>query len=358
MPEREQAPPPLSLPSFLGQCVQAGLVAQPGIYTPVLLEPALRPEWIFDSFFVTESSREAVTAARAAAGGQRPPGGCLVLQAGPGQGKSHLLAAILAERGEERTRYIDVADWDAELERARWFCARAELRQAIGACDLLLLDDLDACRRDADLQQEVLAVWKRMATRDAVLVATTSTALDDMEELAEQLHSRLAAGASHRLGPTGHEERLALLQAHPDARGLPEAVQVHLATYLGDDVRRMLSAARQIEAMTRETGEILSEELARAVVPLPTDLAAEARGQEAIDTGTPEAAERASRFKSMLATAETPEEQALALEIAFNERLRELRASGASPEQQRRFEAAVQHLRDGQIEEALRCVES
>ncbi len=358
MQEQEQAAPPLSLPSFLGQCVQAGLVAQPGIYTPVLLEPALRPEWIFDSLFVAESSREAVAAARKVAGGQRLPGGGLVLQAGPGQGKSHLLAAILAERGDERTRFIDVADWDAELERARWFCARAELRQAIGDCDLLLLDDLDACRRDADLQQEVLAVCKRLAARDAMVVATTGTPLDEMEELGDRLHSRLAAGVTHLLGPTGHQERLALLQAHPAARGLPAAVQVHLATYLGDDVRRMVAAARQIEAMTRETGEILSEELARAVVPLPTDLAAEARGLDSIDTETPEVAERASRFKSMLATAETPGEQALALEIAFNERLRELRASGASPEQQRRFETAVQHLRDGQIEEALRCVES
>ena len=68
------------------------------------------------------------------------------------------------------------------------------------------------------------------------------------------------------------------------------------------------------------------------------------------------AGDKASMFKDMLDAAESEEEQSLALQIALGERLRQLREEGGDPEARKKLEQALELLRDGNAEEAIRCM--
>ena len=63
------------------------------------------------------------------------------------------------------------------------------------------------------------------------------------------------------------------------------------------------------------------------------------------------------RFKEMLEGAESQEEQALALQIALSERLRQLREKGEDEKAIRILEKALDLLREGKVEQAIRCVD-
>jgi len=58
----------------------------------------------------------------------------------------------------------------------------------------------------------------------------------------------------------------------------------------------------------------------------------------------------------MPAAAETEEEQILALQIALGERIRQLRNSGSNPATLAALEDALALLRDGHMDEAVRCL--
>jgi hypothetical protein len=65
---------------------------------------------------------------------------------------------------------------------------------------------------------------------------------------------------------------------------------------------------------------------------------------------------RTNRFKEMLATADSEEEQILALQIALSERIRQLRSQGSNHKSIQQLERASELLRDGSIEEAIKCI--
>jgi hypothetical protein len=58
----------------------------------------------------------------------------------------------------------------------------------------------------------------------------------------------------------------------------------------------------------------------------------------------------------MLASAESKEEQSLALQIAVGERLRQLRSENGDPKAIQQLEQSLDLLREGRMEEAIRCV--
>ncbi len=60
----------------------------------------------------------------------------------------------------------------------------------------------------------------------------------------------------------------------------------------------------------------------------------------------------------MLASAESREEQILALQIALGEKLRQLRERSASPSELQPIQQALEQLRDGQLERAIRGLET
>jgi len=64
----------------------------------------------------------------------------------------------------------------------------------------------------------------------------------------------------------------------------------------------------------------------------------------------------AKRFKDMLAEAENEKEQALALQIALGERIRQIRTEQGDVKEIRKLEQALELLRENRIEEAIRCV--
>jgi len=112
--------------------------------------------------------------------------------------------------------------------------------------------------------------------------------------------------------------------------------------------------------------------MARALVPEPQDLVSRRTPPSvaAIPHNNPELVAanpamdeqaeiflKAAQFKQMLSEAETEEEQALALQIALSERLRDIRSGKTSaPTEAETLEHALTLLRDGQLNEALTII--
>jgi|GEM_PF-5239510 len=278
-----------------------------------------------------------------------------------GTGKTHLLSAIANEAGPYRARLVNTADLEVEFERAARESRRAELRAWLVSADILLIDDIQLCEHQEALQNEVFAVINHIIRDGKVIVISSDVSPTRLRNVQSRLLSRLGAGVIVKLGVGDLRERMAIVRQLAGAPPLPEPVVSYLAEQISDSVRRLKAAVTQLVAHTVHTGIAPDLDLARAIVPMPADILSPAlQPQSPAKQGVAGAvqqpdrqAEMAERFKRMLRGAETPEEQALALEIAMSEAIRALRVQGGPPERLRQLEAALAELREGNLDRAL-----
>jgi hypothetical protein len=163
-----------------------------------------------------------------------------------------------------------------------------------------------------------------------------------------------------------------------------EDVVDYLADHITDDVRRLKAAVTQLLTLHEGAQTPLTIDMANAVVPLQEGVHGSTKGSKSApldhDAAEPQVSTdldvEMSRFedmlagldskdreasamrllKKMLASAESKEEQSLALQIALGERIRQLRNEKGDPEAVQQLEQALNLLREGRMEEAIRCV--
>ena len=148
-------------------------------------------------------------------------------------------------------------------------------------------------------------------------------------------------------------ERLDLIRHFLEDRSMPKDVVAYLADNITDNIRRLKAAVAQLLTMGDGTQNPMDIDMARAVVPASEyspqsesqfqALSVNYASQEPQSPVKPQPT--ANRFKQMLASAESEEEQALALQIALGERIRELRNKGGEQESIRQLERALELLR-------------
>jgi chromosomal replication initiation ATPase DnaA len=347
-------------------------------YAPFLLPVPPDPALTFDSFVACAANARALQAARRVLDEPGAPGAspfCVLGQ--PGVGKTHLLSAMVHAAGPGRALLVHVTDLDVEVERARRGGERAALRRWLVGAELLLLDDVHLLDGQPGLQHEVLALIEHRARAGRPLVCSSARPWGRLEGFEPALASRLEAAAATELRIGDAAERAEILRRTVKGRSLPGPVVDYLALQVGDSIRRLKSAATQLLGLVQGTGLEVDLEMARAVVPLASDFThtptAKRRSSappvkrtatappagRPISLRPPSAAKatKAQRFKEMLAGAETPEEQGLALEIAVSERLRQLRRTGGEPRAIARLERALELLREGKLADAVRRME-
>ncbi len=323
-----------------------------------LLDNAPNPRLTFDTIVPCRVNEFTLEIARVAASGSRGStfNPCYIYGE-VGTGKTHLLSAIANEAGPRRARLVNTADLEVEFERAQREAQRSELRQWLSSTDILLFDDIQLCENHAALQNEVFALINHIIRDGKIIVVSSDVSPTRLRHVQSRLLSRLGAGVIVGLGVGDVRERMAIVRRHAGEPPLPEPVVSYLAEQISDSVRRLKAAVTQLVAHRAHTGIEADLDLARAIVPMPEDIRSPAVQSLPPAKGAPPRpdphAEMAERFKRMLRGAETPEEQALALEIAMGEAIRTLRVQGGNPDRLRQLESALFELREGNLDRAL-----
>jgi chromosomal replication initiation ATPase DnaA len=371
----------LNLPEFLRVGVEKGIVDErtahrlelyrrtrdmgaAEIQSPFLSDPP-DPNLTFDTYLVCKGNSFALELARriVATPPSQLPYNPLYLYGDVGLGKTHLLSAIANAARERQVLLVNTADLEAELQRAERLKSRAELRQWLISVDILLLDDIQLCEGREDLQRDIFSVVSYMTKAHRWVVISSDVPPTRLAGVESRLLSRLEGGVIVSLQMGDRAERRNFVKRFLNERTMSDEVINYLAANVTDNVRRLKAAVAQLLMLHEAMEEPLTIDLAQSVVPGPgplpchDELASQVGGRAKIKQEPAKRAHsRVSRFKEMLAGAESEAEQALALQIALGERIRELRDNNGDKESIQQLETALGLLREGRLEEAIRCI--
>jgi chromosomal replication initiator protein DnaA len=241
-----------------------------------LLQIPPNPRLTFDSFFPCKANSFPLDVARLVAREDhaRLAYNPLYLYSDVGLGKTHLLSAIANTAQEKSTVYLfNTADLDVEYERICRRGFRAEFRKWFTSASLLLIDDIQLCEGNEALQRELFAILNHMLRSGNNVVISSDVPPTRLHGIEERLLSRLGAGVIVGLNMANKAERIALLQNFLQDQPIPLEVFEYLAEQVTDSIRHLKAVAKQLSAMCDHLQIEINLHLARAIVPLPQDLA-------------------------------------------------------------------------------------
>ncbi len=373
----------LSLPEFLRVSVEKGIVDErtahrlelyrrtrdvaTGVMQSAFLSDPPDPNLTFDTYLICKGNSFAVELARsiAAKSPSQLPYNPLYLYGDIGLGKTHLLSAIANAALGKQVLLVNTADLEAELQRSERLRSRAELRQWLISVDILLIDDIQLCEGREDLQREIFSVVSYMTKAHRWVVISSDVPPTRLAGVESRLLSRLGGGVIVSLQMGDKSERRSFVKRFLSERSMSDEIIDYLANNVTDNVRRLKAAVAQLLMLHETMEEPLTIDLAQSVVPGPEPslchdepMSQHVAPAEVKPVPTKKADSRVNRFKEMLEGAESEAEQALALQIALGERIRELREKKGEKESIQQLENALGLLREGKLEEAIRCISS
>jgi chromosomal replication initiator protein len=232
----------------------------------------VRPARRLDDFVVGPCNRLAHAAAVEMAGSAGAVFNPLVVHAGVGLGKTHLLEGVghALRAGHPGLRVIQTtaeAFTNGFLEAMRTGTLpsfRARYRGA-GA---LVVDDVQFLAAKRATQVEFLHTFNALAAEGAAVVLSADQHPRLIARLPEELTTRFLGGMVVKLDPPDAETRRAILRAKATARGvdLPEAVVGYIAEHLRASVRELEGALHSLVAHAVLTGKRLDLALARSAL--------------------------------------------------------------------------------------------
>jgi chromosomal replication initiator protein DnaA len=367
----------VDLPDFLKASVERGLIDEQvarrielfrrtrgdGASISPLLLSTVDPNLTFENFVQCKVNSFAFDLARSVAA--KPPlelpYNPLYMYADVGLGKTHIMSAIANACAPRTAIMVNTADVQAEFVRFKASNARMALRELLCSGDILLLDDIQFCERDAELQIEFFSIINHMFVKGGWVVISSDVPPTQLTHIESRLISRLGSGAVVSLQMGDKAYRLEVLKHYLPKQVAPEEVLEFLAERITTNVRALKAAVAQLSATREITGSEITLDLARTLLLLPEDAGKRAAKNE--DNIGPDAADEeessrifAQRFRDMLNSAEDEDEQSLALQIALGERIRQLREAHAHPSRVERFVQALELVRGGDVQGALNCL--
>ena len=237
------------------------------------------PRYSFDNFIVGESNQLAYQAARAIVEnrGNAPAGyNPLLLYAGSGLGKTHLLHAIgnaALEQGRS-VLYVTSEQFTNEFVSAINRRAMREFRDRYRGVDLLLLDDVQFLAGKEQTQESLFHTFNDLHQAGSQIVLTSDRSPQEIKPLEDRLRSRFLWGLMADISPPSLETRLAMLHAWTGQRdaAMPDAVLDLIAQRVSSNVRQLQGAFNRVVAMaqlmnTPLTPETVSQQLDAIVGP-------------------------------------------------------------------------------------------
>jgi DnaA-homolog protein len=203
------------------------------------LEFAPRDEFTFDSFIAADNTIAVELVRQMALGeGERQ----MLLWAGAGSGKSHLLQAAcnLAAGRHSAVCYLPAAqfvDYDSGI-----FDALEQLQ-------LICIDDIHMLLRSAQWEEALFDLINRVREAGSALLLASAVAPDAMNVRLPDLRSRLAWGPVFRLHDMDDEAKLAALRQRAQQRGLEldEPVAEYLLRRYPRDLLSLLEKLDQLD---------------------------------------------------------------------------------------------------------------
>lgn len=173
---------------------------------------------------------------------------CLWLFGERGTGKTHLLQAVCHDR--TRAAYIP----------AREMVAKHGSIQAYGQLDTVTIDDVTHWVGDLESEQALMDLYNVLRGRRARLVVAADRSARDVDFALPDLGSRLRAAAGYRVEPLDDEDKLRLLDAVADERGLelPLDVARFLLARTSRDQRELLRVLDRLDKASLAEGRRLT----------------------------------------------------------------------------------------------------
>ena len=234
----------------------------------------LNPRYTFDNFVVGESNQLAYHAARAvnADGRDAVPGyNPLLLYAGSGMGKTHLLHAIgnVARQQSVSVRYVTSEQFTNEFVSAINRREMPEFRERYRGLDLLLLDDVQFLVGKEQTQEALFHTFNDLHQAGAQIVLTSDRPPETITPLEDRLRSRFQWGLVADIRPPSLEMRLAMLHSWASDSGseVPPPVLDLIAQRVSRNVRQLLGAFNRVVA----TSQLLSAPLTAESVAAQLD---------------------------------------------------------------------------------------
>ena len=207
----------------------------------------------FESFLGGESNRLARLALTDLADGQAAWGGrSLFLTAAGPWGKTHLLTALAQRLPQVGIRPV----WGFESGADDW---------SADASALVIVDDVHLLAVRPDLQQRLIQVFDAAPENRPGLVFSAPTPPVRLEDLSDQLRSRLGGGLVLPLGEPEYEVMRALAERRAGELGAawPPEILAALARRAAGDPRRLLGLMETFYFIVRRASLSPAEALAR-----------------------------------------------------------------------------------------------
>ena len=239
----------------------------------------LNPRYTFDNFVVGESNQLAYHAAHAVStdgSGSTPGYNPLLLYAGSGMGKTHLLHAIgnEAARLGVSVRYVTSEQFTNEFVAAINRRAMPDFRERYRSVDLLLLDDVQFLIGKEQTQEALFHTFNDLHQAGSQVVLTSDRPPETIKPLEDRLRSRFQWGLVADIRPPSLETRLAMLHVWAAGQGskVPPSVLDVIAQRVSRNVRQLLGAFNRVVAAsqllnTPLTAESVAEQLDAIVGP-------------------------------------------------------------------------------------------
>lgn len=236
-------------------------------------ERLLNKAFTFEHFVVGASNRLAFQASRALASDDTLYSRTLFLASQPGLGKSHLSQAvgnyIQTNFRLNRVLYLTAEDFANEMVAALRGGNMPQFKDKFRRqCDALLLEGVHFLSGKEKIQTELCYTLDCLADLNKKLVFTSPYLPGEIPHLRQELVSRLSGGVITPIDPPDFSTRLNILSRKASDRQMrvPREVMEHLATYLTQDVRQMVSALDNVLLKASTLKAPVSLELADEVL--------------------------------------------------------------------------------------------
>ncbi len=236
-------------------------------------ELMLNDEFTFDTFVSGPCNKLAHAASTAVA---REPGkryNPLFIHGDIGLGKTHLLQAIcheiLAKKPDTRIAYLSCETFINHFIEALEQGSVHEFRHRYRSTDILVIDDVQFLANKDSSQEEFFHTFNTLYHAQKQIILSSDRPPSEIETLRERLVSRFSWGLVAGIDHPCLETRIAIIRKKAKLKGLdiPEEVIVFLARAIDTNTRELEGAITKIQGLATLTGEPITLDLAREVIP-------------------------------------------------------------------------------------------
>jgi len=235
-------------------------------------ETNLVREYSFDTFAVGSSNRFAQAGAVAAAKLTDTAYNPLLVVAGPGLGKTHLLHAIgNLRRGigkDAKVLYMTAESLSREFESARSSDSLATFRTRLRQLDCLLLDDIQLLGAKAEVQEELYQAFTEFRAANRQVVLASDRPPKAIPDLDGRLASCIESGLVVDVQAPDRETRIAILEKRVHGTKLDvetEALGL-IAELVDDNIRELVGSFNRVVAFSALMDRPITRELAQEVL--------------------------------------------------------------------------------------------